>query len=51
MLLCHIDNALKACFQGLLLNVFDLKRRLFCYNQRIFVYHLPIKFFYFVDFR
>ena len=28
----------------------DLKRRLFCENQCIFVVHLPIKIFYFEDF-
>ena len=51
MLLCHVDNGLKACFHGYLHNVFDLKRHLFCYNQRIFICRLPIKFFYFADFR
>ena len=30
---------------------FRLKRRLFCENQPIFVYRLPIDFFYFEDFR
>jgi len=29
----------------------DLKRRLFCSNQRIFACRLPIIFFYFEDFR
>ena len=29
----------------------DLKRRLFCSNQRIFACRLPIDFFYFEDFR
>jgi len=29
----------------------DLKRRLFCENQCIFVRRLPIKIFYFEDFR
>ena len=29
---------------------FNLKRRLFCENQRNFVGHLPIKIFYFEDF-
>ena len=29
----------------------DLKRRLFCENQCIFVVRLPIKIFYFEDFR
>ena len=30
---------------------FSLKMRLFCSNQGIFVGRLPIKFFYFEDFR
>ena len=30
---------------------FYLKRRLFCQNQHIFIYCLPIDFFYFEDFR
>ena len=29
----------------------NLKRRLFCSNQRIFACRLPIDFFYFEDFR
>ena len=33
-----------------LIQYFNLKRRLFCENQSIFVYGLPIDFFYFEDF-
>ena len=38
-------------FPSPLSQCFDLKRRLFCPNQRNFVYRLPIKIFYFEDFR
>ena len=38
-------------FPSPLSQCFDLKRRLFCPNQRNFVYRLPIKIFYFEDFQ
>ena len=38
-------------FPSPLTQCFSLKRRLFCENQPIFVVRLPIKFFYFEDFR
>ena len=38
-------------FPRALIQYFNLKRLLFCQNQRIFVYGLPIDFFYFADFR
>ena len=38
-------------FPRALIQYFNLKRRLFCQNQPIFVYRLPIDFFYFANFR
>ena len=38
-------------FPRALIQYFNLKRRLICQNQHIFVYRLPIDFFYFADFQ
>ncbi len=38
-------------FPSPLIQCFNLKRQLFCENQRNYVYCLPIDFFYFEDFR